>query len=228
MAAQPLAAVVSLLLPRRAHLEMARQLYEGMIPLAAEFGLAIAGGDTNTWDGPLVINVAALGELTPRGPLRRGGAQVGDVILVTGELGGSILGHHLQFQPRVREAIRLQSEYRLHAGMDISDGLALDLSRLVAESRVGAAVELDSVPISTAARQLSQTSGRPALQHALGDGEDFELLLTVPPDEARRLLCDQPLAVHLTQIGAIVPEAGLWQIDAQGRRQPLPATGYWH
>jgi len=228
MAATPYAAFVSLLLPQTADADLAHRLYDGLIELAQAYHVAVAGGDTNCWNGKLAINVALLGTLSPRGPLRRNGAVAGDAILVTGQLGGSLLERHLTFEPRVREALRLHEDYPLHAGMDLSDGLALDLSRLLAESQVGAEIEINSIPISQAARTLSQTSGRTPLQHALSDGEDFELLLTMAPDEADRLLRDQPLDVPITRIGTVVVERGQWQIDASRKRSPLPPEGYLH
>ena len=100
MAARPLAGVVALALPRRGAMELAVALYEGMLPLAEQYDLAIAGGDTNSWDGPLAISITLLGAVTLRGPLRRDGAKPGDHILVTGSFGGSILGRHLDFEPR--------------------------------------------------------------------------------------------------------------------------------
>ncbi len=228
MSSTPQAAFVSLLLPRSAAPELAKQLYAGLLDLAREFDVSLAGGDTNRWAGQLVINVAALGTLSERGPLRRGGAQVGDVILVTGALGGSRLEHHLTFQPRVTESLLLHHRYQLHAGMDLSDGLALDLSRLLTESNVGAIIETASIPIAEAARTLSRTSGRTPLQHALSDGEDFELLLTMSPKEASRLLQDQPLSVPVSQIGQIVDGPGQWQVDAHGNRSVLAPAGYLH
>jgi thiamine-monophosphate kinase len=115
MAARPLAAVIALNLPRQGGMKLATELYEGLSPLAERFHLAIAGGDTNSWDGPLVVSVAALGEVTPDGPLTRRGAQPGDRIIVTGAFGGSILGRHLDVQPRVEEALLLNQRYSLHA-----------------------------------------------------------------------------------------------------------------
>ncbi len=246
MAAKPVAAVVSLLLPQTGaatgglpgagsvHLDtlaLAQQLYEGLLPLAEEFDVAIAGGDVNTWNHPLAINITLLGEPGPAGPLRRTGAQPGDWILVTGSLGGSILGHHFDFQPRVAEAQWLQANYTLHAGMDISDGLTLDLSRLAKASNRGAVLNLAQVPISPAAQQLANTStdSRSALDHALGDGEDFELLLAVPPTEARRLLHDQPFAnMPITHIGQFTAEEGLWSVDPAGDQQLLEPRGFLH
>ena len=230
MAAKPLAGVVALCLPRQNGLQLAVQLYEGMLPLAEEYDLALAGGDTNSWDGPLAISITLLGAVTDRGPLRRDGARPGDRIVVTGSLGGSILGRHLDFEPRVFESLRLNTDYRLKAGIDISDGLSIDLARLAEESGVGAAVELGKVPVSDAASRLAERlgDGSTSLDHALSDGEDFELILAVEPDEARRLLAEQPLDVPLSDIGEFVAERGLWQVGAGGDRAPLAVRGWEH
>lgn len=233
MSARPLAAVVAVALPRDgggslSALELAVALYEGLLPLAAEFDLAIAGGDTNTYDGPLVISATLLGRVTERGPLTRSGGRPGDQLLVTGTLGGSILGHAFDFTPRVREALLLAERYELHAGMDLSDGLALDLSRLADASGCGAVLRTDEVPISAAARQLAGDDQAAALRHALGDGEDFELLLAVPPEAAEALLGDRPLDCDLTCVGQLVEGSGLWQESGDGRREPLEAIGWLH
>ena len=230
MASRPLAAVIAVALPRQDAANLAVQLYEGLLPLALRHNLAIAGGDTNTWDGPLVVSITALGTVTPRGPLRRQGAWPGDRIVVTGALGGSILGHHLDFSPRVEEALLLNDRYELHAGMDVSDGLSLDLFRLTAESGCGAVLETENIPIAGDAQRLAEklADGSTALDHALGDGEDFELILAVPPEEAHRLVAEQLLAVPLTDVGYFVAEPGLWQADARGQRRPLRPRGYEH
>lgn len=121
----------------------------------------------------------------------------------------------------------LADRYPIHAAMDISDGLALDLSRLARESCCGACLELDSIPISPAAHQMAAADGRAPLEHALGDGEDFELLLALAPEEAIRLLADQPLSIPITKVGQLLPEPGLYQQVGQ-QRQPLKALGYRH
>ena len=229
MAARPLAGVVALLLPRRNGLELAKALYEGMLPLAEQHNLAIAGGDTNSWDGPLAISVTLLGEVTARGPLRRGGARPGDRLYVTGPLGGSILGRHFDFEPRVNEALRLHERLDLHAGMDISDGLALDLSRLCAESGCGAVLRADAIPIHPDAERLSQqgNDGMTPLDHALGDGEDFELLLAMPPTEQARL-CDCREVCALYEMGEFVAAEGLSLETTDGTRRPLEPRGWLH
>ena len=180
--------------------------------------MAIAGGDTNSWDGPLVLSVTLLGTTTPRGPLCRGGARPGDWIVVTGAFGGSILGRHLDFEPRVAEALLLAERYRLHAGIDASDGLSLDLSRVATESGCGAMVDLASVPVAEDARRLAANlaDGSTPLDHALGDGEDFELILAVPPDEAARMLAQQPLARRWPGSGSSSPSRGFGRTTAAG------------
>jgi thiamine-monophosphate kinase len=230
MAARPRAVVVGLVLPRQGGLQLAKELYAGMLPLTGRYDVALAGGDINSWDGPLVVSVTAIGEVTPHGSLRRSGAQPGDAVVVTGSLGGSRLGKHLDFEPRVNEALLLAERYKLHAGIDISDGLSLDLSRLCEASGCGAIVDLARVPVDLDAAEWARqlADGSTALDHALADGEDFELLLTLPPDEAARLLADQPLDIPITQIGEIVAERGLWQRDADGIVAPLPPRGFLH
>ena len=230
MAAEPLAAVVALALPRAGGMDLAVAIYEGMLPLAAEYDVPIAGGDTNSWDGPLAISVTLLGRVTGRGPLVRSGAIPGDRIVVTGRFGGSILGHHLDFQPRVSEALLLAQRYELHAGIDVSDGLSTDLAHLASESGCGAVLHTDRVPIADDARRLAGelSDGSTGLDHALGDGEDFELILAVGPEEASRMIAEQPLDVPLSDVGPFIAEPGLWQVDAGGRRHPLSSTGYRH
>jgi thiamine-monophosphate kinase len=238
MAATPLAALISLVLPRNApatndSLKLAIALYEGILPLAKEYDVAIAGGDTNTFDGPLVISVATFGRPTARGPLTRDGGKPGDWLLVTGSLGGSILGHMFDFTPRLREAIALHERYELHAAIDISDGLALDASRLAAESGCGAVIFTDRVPISPDAFKLSEQekTAEPksaALQHALSDGQDFELLIAASPETAQRILSDKPIECPISRVGELIIEPGLWQKTAGGDRQPLEPIGWRH
>src|SRR5919204_5519810 len=127
MAGRPVAAVVSVGLPRLGGRALAEELYRGLREMGDAFDTAVVGGDTNSWDGPLVIAVTVLGEPTGRGPVTRAGARPGDWLLVTGPFGGSIRGKHLDFTPRVREALRLHECARLNAMIDVSDGLAADV-----------------------------------------------------------------------------------------------------
>jgi thiamine-monophosphate kinase len=225
MAGRPVAAVVSAGLPRRGGRALAEELYLGLRDMADAFDTAVVGGDTNSWNGPLVISVTLLGEATERGPVRRSGARPGDWLLVTGPLGGSILGKHLDFTPRVREALALHATVDLHAMIDISDGLAADVHHICEESKCGAVLRAEAIPIAPAARSLND--GRSPLDHALSDGEDFELAFAVAPDDARSLLKQQPLAgVTLVHIGECLPE-GFW-LEENGRRRPLEPRGYAH
>jgi thiamine-monophosphate kinase len=225
MAGRPVAAVVSVGLPRRGGRQLAEELYLGLRELADRFDTAVVGGDTNTWDGPLVIGVTLLGETTGRGAVRRDGAQPGDWLLVTGPLGGSILGKHLTFTPRVEAALALHNAADIHAMIDVSDGLAADVNHLCEESRCGAVLRAEAIPVSAEAGAIND--GRSPLDHALTDGEDFELVLALAPGEAQRLLTAQPAAgITLYHIGECVA-AGLW-FEEQGRRRTLEPRGYVH
>jgi thiamine-monophosphate kinase len=225
MAGLPTVAVVSVGLPRRGGLALGQEIDSGLREMAAHFDVAIVGGDTNSWDGPLVISVTLLGEPTGDGPVTRRGARPGDWLVATGAFGGSILGKHLDFMPRVREAALLHGLADLHAMIDVSDGLAGDVQHLCQESRCGAVLWAEKVPIAAAAKQLHDE--RSPLEHALGDGEDFELVFATSPADAQRLIEKQPLAdLPLTAIGEMVDE-GLW-LQESGRRRPLPPMGYIH
>jgi len=225
MAGIPRAALVSLALPRNGGKQLAQQLFNGLKQAADIFDTAIVGGDTNSWNGPLAISITLLGYPGPKGPILRSTAKPGDAIVVTGHLGGSILGKHLDFTPRIAEAQLLSQLANLTSMIDISDGLALDLHRLCAESKCGATLIADQIPIADAAFQMKDD--KTPLQHALGDGEDFELLFTLPAFEAQQLLKDQPLkGIRITQIGEITKD-GLF-IEEKGRKNPLEALGYTH
>lgn len=225
MAGKPVAAVVSVGLPRAGGRSLAEELYLGLREMADAFQTALVGGDTNSWDGPLVISVTLLGEATPRGPVRRSGARPGDWLLVTGPLGGSILGKHVAFMPRVREALRLHESADLHAMIDISDGLAKDLNHICEESHCGAVLRAEAIPVSADAHRV--TDGSTPLGHALTDGEDFELVFAVSPADGRRLIEKQPVpGITLSVIGECV-ESGLW-LEEDGDRQPLEPHGYEH
>lgn len=226
MAGNPLAAVIGIVFNRKEGPHFARELERGMLELAAKFNVALIGGDTNTWDGPCVVSVTVLGETTGRGAVRRDGAKIGDWILATGDFGGSLAGKHFQFTPRIDEALALNQAAELHAMIDVSDGLAADLFHILEESRVGAKLEARQIPISEAARTIADD--RSPLEHALGDGEDFELLFTVSPDDGKRLIESPPVAVPITKIGEIGPEGACELIDENGKIQPLKKAGWVH
>lgn len=221
MAGEPIAAVVAVALPKNQP-NLAEELYLGLREMADAFGVPIVGGDTNAWDGPLVISVTAFGESDR--PICRNGAKPGDWLFVTGPLGGSILGHHLDFTPRIREALLLRSYVDLHAMIDISDGLSADLLHILTESGCGAVLDTGTIPIADAAKTMSTTSGKTAIEHALGDGEDFELAFAVSAEDGAKLLKESPVPVW--KIGECEHD-GFWIVE-NGSRKPLAAKGWVH
>ena len=186
----------------------------------------MGGGDTNVWDGPLVVHLTAIGTALPAGSWLRSGARPGDKIVVSGHLGGSLLGKHLDFEPRLKIAQALYPLGIVQAATDISDGLGVDLLNITVASRCGAEVDLDRVPISEAAMLRAQTSGHTALEHAIGDGEDFELLMAVDPERIDQLP-ESIDGVPLTVIGTFVSRTGLWSRNKRGVMQMQP-RGYVH
>lgn len=235
MSADPVAAVISLALPQRGGAQLASQLYDGILPLAEEFGIAIAGGDTNSWDGPLVISITVWGEVEPGHAWLRDGGRAGDKLLVTGSLGGSIFSRQFTFTPRIKEAQQLRSSAKVTAAMDISDGLLIDLARLCAASNCGAALSLASIPIhadahTLAAQDLPTASPAElitrALEHALGDGEDFELLLAMDPSDPLANATNNDSQTHM--IGRLIEQPGIFAEAADGTLTPLPIRGYEH
>jgi thiamine-monophosphate kinase len=150
-------------------------LYRGITKAGREFGFNVVGGELARTDGPAVISVAMTGEVEPEMYVGRGGGRPGDLLYVTGVLGGSLkAGWHLRFRPRLHEARWLAGKFRLRAMMDLSDGLAADLPRLARASEAGFVLDRASVP-----RRRGAT-----LKQALGDGEDFELLFALAPSDA--------------------------------------------
>ena len=226
MGATPTAALVVLSLPRDRATQMAAEVYEGILEAAAAQDVAIAGGDITTYDGPLAISITILGAVPAGGAWLRSGAREGDAIIVTGGLGGSILGRHLRPEPRVELASRLRELVDVHAAIDVSDGLSLDLDRLCAASGVGAELDTVMIPIHDDAIRLAESTGRTPMEHAWSDGEDFELILAVSQQDADRL-CGENLGVPLTQIGNFVGRTGLWK-RTPGKMQRLSPQGYVH
>src|SRR5580693_6136476 len=153
MGCLPAAAVVAVALPRDFSLDRAKELCEGLRQAGDEFQCPIVGGDTATWDGKLVLSVTILGRSAGIKPVTRDGAHSGDGIFVTGPLGGSILGRHLTFAPRVKLGREIAPVAT--AMIDISDGLSRDLSHICRGSGVGAIVESGLVPIHPDAVELS-------------------------------------------------------------------------
>jgi thiamine-monophosphate kinase len=229
MAGRPIAAFVAVALPRADAVALAKGLHDGMSPLAEAFGVTLAGGDTNAWDGPLVVSLTVLGETSERGAVRRSGARAGDTILVTGPLGGSLRGRHLRPLPRVAEALAMASAVPIRSMIDLSDGLSSDLGHILEESGgLGATLVDGAIPIHEDARAASAVDGRDPLDHALNDGEDFELCLTLAPADAERLMADPPPGLSVFRVGTVEDAPGLRLRLADGRVIPLPARGFDH
>jgi len=232
MAGTPCAALVTVALPRNFDPAFVEAIYTGMNELARRHGVAIVGGETTSNPGGTLLSVALLG-FVPRGKsVLRSGAEAGDALFVTGELGGSLAGKHLEFEPRLAEARWLAQHFSVHAMLDISDGLAGDLRHLLTASRVGAELLSTSIPISREARRAAKArpSAKPPLLAALTDGEDFELLFTIASRDAVPLLDawrKQFPKLALTCIGKIKAGEGITVRDKQGVR-PLTAHGYVH
>ena len=232
MAGTPSAAVVTIGLPREFDPKSVEGIYAGMSGLARRHEVAIVGGETTTNPERLLVSVAVLGWV-PRGKaVLRSGAEAGDAIFVTGELGGALAGKHLDFEPRLAEARWLAKNFSLHAMIDISDGLAGDLPHVLKASRVGAELLATAIPISREARKAAkaESAAKSPLMAALTDGEDFELLFTVASKDAVPLLDawkrEFPL-LPVTCIGKITANEGVTIRDKQGVR-PLTAHGYVH
>jgi thiamine-monophosphate kinase len=230
MAGIPRVAVVAVALPRTGAVRLAQGLHAGMTRMAARFDVDLVGGDTNAWDGPLVICITVLGEATKRGAVRRAGAQPGDAILITGPLGGSLAaGRHLRPEPRVAEALALHEAAPIHAMIDISDGLSSDLSHILAESGgFGAILDAAAIPIHGDASDLSHGDALLALDHALHDGEDFELCLVVSAEDADRLMTAPRAPIPLYRVGEITTTSGLRLRLPHGELMPIEPRGFDH
>ncbi len=219
MGGTPLAAVVSIGVPPSTPVDFIKNIYRGMENVARQFNFSIVGGDTIK-SRRLVINVALLGEAAKEKVVYRSGAQEGDMIFITGALGRSLpSGRHLSFTPRLREAQYLVKNFKLSAMIDISDGLAGDLGHILEESKVGAVIYEKLIP----------KAARATTSNALYDGEDFELLFTLPTGEAKKLLADKKNKFKFHFIGQIVPQGEkLTLLDRKNRRIALSAKGFDH
>ena len=225
MAGEPVAAVVAVALPRVDAEKIAKGLHVGMNLLVERFGLALLGGDTNAWDGPLVVSVTMLGEVAAGRAVKRSGAKIGDAIFVSGPLGGSILGRHLRPEPRV-ELARSLGAIGIHAMIDVSDGLASDLGHILDESGgLGATLFGEYVPIHDDAMRMAAIDGRDLLDHALNDGEDFELIFTSRDEDSARLLA---LDTGIRRIGFVEHSPGLRLRSADGTVREVVARGFDH
>ena len=224
MGCVPTFAVVAMMIPRNARQAYLQRVIQGLDRTAAKFRTPVVGGDVKSHAGKLAISVALLGETRDLAPIRRSGARNGDVIAVTGSLGGSILGKHLKFTPRVREGLELNRRFDVHSMIDISDGLSTDLGHICDESGVGAVLYEELLPASKDAKRLARKDRRPVLDHVLNDGEDYELLFTLPATESGKLERSRLGTV----IGQVTSMQGLYLQDAKGRLREIERRGWEH
>lgn len=215
MGGRPTHAVVTVVAPGDTAASWLLAVYRGLARCARTYGFSLAGGETSgaPKGTPVMLNVTLLGEVDPKHCLLRSGARPGDAVFVTGRLGGSLgSGRHLRFRPRLAEAQWLARHFKPSAMMDLSDGLGQDLPRLARASGTGWAIDPARLP---------RPHGCSPAQ-ALGDGEDFELLFTVPSRRAARLPAAWGQAfprLPLTRIGSLEPA---------GREEPALHAGYEH
>lgn len=206
MGGEPQHALITVALPPGLEVAKADALYKGLRRCARKFGVSIAGGETARSPGPVFVSVALTGRVERARCVTRSGGKPGDALFVTGRLGGSLAGKHLDFTPRLREARWLTEHFHLHAMMDLSDGLGADLPRLAKAS--GCGFELGALPCAPGCSQ----------EAALSDGEDFELLFAVAPRQAARLKAAWPFRnLPLTQVGVLTANTQL-----------LPVHGFDH
>jgi thiamine-monophosphate kinase len=229
MAGSPLCAVVSVALPANCDETTAREIQAGLSEMGESTGCPLVGGDVGVWPGALAVTVTVLGRPGAGGPIRRRGGRPGDTLVVTGRLGGAWrTDRHLTFTPRLTEARALVDAAGggVHAMIDLSDGLATDLHHICRESGCAAELHAPAIPIHPDARHAGD--GQDALQAALTDGEDYELLLAVAPDQADALLASPPIEAELTAVGRLVAGEGITLVDPGGRATPLTPGGWEH
>lgn len=225
MATIPLAAVVAVGLPHGWGGRQLQELHAGVVFAADKYRCPLVGGDITSWksDGRFAVCVSMLSKPGDKPPVRRDGAKVGDVICVTGSLGGSGRRRHLEFEPRVNEALEITRIADLHAMMDLSDGLSTDLNRICHQSGVGALVEASAVPISQDAKVQADP-----LDAALNEGEDFELLFTLSPEQWGKLHRQWNDPVPITAIGTITNTGRMEIRMPDGQVVGLKPGGYDH
>ena len=233
MGGTPDSALVSIGLRGEEDQGYVRELYEGLAEIARDFDVAVVGGETVRNPGGLFVSVSLTGRACARGAVRRSGARAGEAIFVSGCLGGASAGHHLEFDPRVRESLWLVDRFQVSAMIDVSDGLATDLGTLLQQSAVGATLDEAFLPISRAARIRAREdeSAKSPLLAALTDGEDFELLFTVAASDAVDLKDawrTQFPEVPLSLIGRTERDSGLRLKQKDGVRTLGSGDGYDH
>ena len=214
-------AVVSAGVDPDAPVSLADGIWKGLNAIAKRFGVNIVGGDT-VRSKKIIVDVSLLGAVEKNNLVLRSGAKPGDAILVTGSLGGSIKKKHLSFTPRIKEARQLVRNFKINSMIDISDGLVLDLWRVLDASKAGGRIYEELIPVSRCASSF---------RTAISDGEDFELLFTIAPNEARRLLRSgfADMKTPITLIGEITSKKdGYFLVKKDGKKERLQPSGYLH
>jgi thiamine-monophosphate kinase len=196
MAATPRHALITLIAPPQTPVQRVLEIYTGLRHMADAHGVNIVGGETSS-GSQLIITVSMTGTASAKKWISRSAAKVGDGLYVTGRLGGTIRGKHLRFEPRMKEAHWIAQNLPVRAMMDLSDGLAKDLPRLATACGLGFELEEKAIPKNPGC----------TLAQALGDGEDYELLLALSPTVTRAQLETWKSAfpkLKLTRIGTLV------------------------
>ncbi len=197
------------------------RFFIGLEKCARTYNVDIAGGDLAELESPgECLSLTILGEVDPAAVCLRKNARPGELIMVTGELGDTFeSNHHLDFTPRLEEGQFLAQHGFTCCMMDISDGLAADLPKLLAASGCGAEIELEKLPCRNNC----------TIQHAAGDGEDYELLFTVKPERLDDLLKVWPFTVPLSAIGTVNEKESTLIYTLNGRVVPeFGVTAYEH
>jgi thiamine-monophosphate kinase len=175
--AVPQFALITLIAPKQTQVEWVKDLYRGLRRAAKLFKVSIVGGEMSSTPGPLAISASVVGFVEKDRCVSRQGGKVGDDLLVTGRLGGAVKRKHLQFIPRIVESRWLTKKFSIHAMMDLSDGLGVDLPRLARASEVGFKIEIENLPLTRGVK----------IDNAISDGEDYELLFAISPRQSKRL-----------------------------------------
>lgn len=240
MGAQPRFTFASLALPPAWPATQACALAIGLEAQARRFGACLLGGDTIAAHEHALIDIMAIGECGAN-IWRRDGARPGQVVCVTGDLGGSAVAlaariadlpdiacwqRYAEPTPRLEAAAALASLGLVTAAIDISDGLVQDAGHLCERSHVGICLHAPALPISPQTRLTSQQLGLDPLQFALGGGEDFELLLTAPPEFVTEL--QHNLSIPLTVIGEVVAGSAVTVLDENKKPLEVPTQGWDH
>lgn len=213
MSGVPRFALVTLVVPADRNVGWVKRVYRGLEKAAGAFEVAVVGGETSNIKGPAVISVSVTGFVERNRWVGRNGGKPGDALYVTGRLGGSLRGRHLTFVPRLTESRWLTKNFRVHAMMDLSDGLGTDLPRLARASTVGFEIDREALPCNPGC----------TVTQAISDGEDYELLFAIAPEHSASLLSrwrKKFPTVPLTRVGQLNRKSKI-----ENRKFP---SGYLH